>query len=104
MQSPLHVVVATFHLKSDPALAEEFIEFMSRGLSVTRGFEGCRLVEVSVTEDKKDVVVYQKWQSKGHYDAYMQFRSQKNVLKPMMDKCCAIPPLTAFHADLDNSI
>jgi quinol monooxygenase YgiN len=99
-QSPLHIVIATFHLR-DPSLADEFLDFLRLphvGLEITRDFKGCRHVEVSVSEDKKTITLYQKWVSRSHYDAYMQFRQQEGALRPVMEKCCATPPITVIHA------
>ena len=100
-QSSLHVVVATFHLK-DPSLADEILNFLHHGLDVTRGFKGCRLVEVSVSEDKKAIILYQKWASRAAYDVYMQFRREEGALGPIMAKCCAVPPITVAHAELSS--
>ncbi len=99
--SPLHVVVTTFHLK-DPSLADEILNFLHHGLDVTRGFKGCRLVEVSVSEDKKAIILYQKWASRAAYDVYMQFRREEGALGPIMAKCCAVPPITVAHAELSS--
>jgi quinol monooxygenase YgiN len=100
-QSPLHIVVATFHLK-DPSLADELLSFLNHGLDVTRDFKGCRLVEVSVSEDKTAIILYQKWVSRAAYDVYMQFRREEGALGPIMAKCCAVPPITVTHADLSS--
>ena len=103
MQAPLHIVITTFHLKDDPVLVQEFLNFLSLGLDVTRDFKGCRHVEASVTEDKKGVILYQKWVSRALYDTYTQFRQQEGALKPVMEKCCVAPFITVVHA-LHSSI
>jgi quinol monooxygenase YgiN len=101
VQSPLHIVTATFHLK-DPSLTDELLGFLNQVLDVTRDFKGCRLVEVSVSEDKKAVILYQKWVSRAAYDLYMQFRREEGALGPVMAKCCAVPPITVVHAELSS--
>ena len=102
VESPLHIVIFTFHLR-DPSLAQEFLDFLHLGLDITRDFKGCRHVEASVSEDKKAVHLYQKWVSRAHYDAYTQFRQQEGAMRPVIEKCCATPPSTIIHA-LQSSI
>ena len=58
------------------------------GLTVTRSYKGCKLVETSISEDGDTLYLYERWDSKEDHQAYLDFRVKDGLmefLKPRLD-------------------
>jgi hypothetical protein len=101
--TPLHIVVATFHLKEDPELLAEFFDFMRgpHGFQLTRGRKGCRLIEVSTSADQKVMVIYERWATRSDFDEYLKFRIE-NGLEGLIEKFLSAAPVFQ-HSTLDST-
>ena len=50
------------------------------GLTVTRSYKGCKLVETSISEDGDTLYLYERWDSKEDHQAYLQYRGETGLL------------------------
>ncbi len=62
-------------------------------------------VTVSVAEDKKDSIFYQKpeWTSQAEHKAYFQFRVDEGIFMQLVAKCCVGMPDISYSV-LDTSM
>ena len=63
------------------------------GLTVTRAYKGCKLVETSISEDGDTLFLYERWDSKESHQAYLQYRGETGLLD-------ALAPILAAPLDL----
>jgi quinol monooxygenase YgiN len=50
---------------------------LQEALSTTRAFEGCEGLELLVNQDDgANILVYERWASREHYNAYRAFRAE----------------------------
>ena len=76
MSDNYHTVKAVFTFK-DTSCKDKFIDFCNgdKGLSVTRGWEGCKSIECYEVEDNHLVVIiWQKWETRQNQESYVKFR------------------------------
>jgi ketosteroid isomerase-like protein len=76
MSDNYHTVKAVFTFK-DTYCKNKFIDFCNgeKGLSVTRGWEGCKSLECYEAEDNHLVVIiWQKWETRENQESYVKFR------------------------------
>jgi|LNFM01.1.fsa_nt_gb quinol monooxygenase YgiN len=63
-----------------PATADtrdQVLATLQEALPTTRAFDGCEGLELLVNQDDRaNIVVYERWASRGHYDAYRAFRAE----------------------------
>ena len=97
------VVTAVFTVKEE--LLDEFKEWCrgDTGLKVTRGFKGCRSVEVSADHEKPNTLhLYCHWASKDDHNAYFAYRMETG-LADLFDKFLAAPPVITWY-DRDETL
>jgi hypothetical protein len=103
--APLYSVVASFLLKTDPAVLEAFQEFLrsENGLKVTRGFKGCRnITAFADAADPYTLHLTELWTSPEEYEAYFAFRVA-NGLPALLEKFCR-GPLARIEGFVDNTL
>ena len=63
--------------------------FLTEALVDTRAFDGNQLIEVYSDQENPDTVfIWEKWESRGHYDTYLAWRIETGLmdaLAPYMD-------------------
>ena len=94
-----HTVKATFTFK-DRESKEKFIVFCNgeRGLSVTRGWDGC--VSIDCFEDAANdlqVVIWQKWASKENHESYVKFRHDDGSFDFLGELISSPPEISALR-------
>ncbi len=58
-------------------IRDEVLALMQAALPTTRAFDGCEGLELLVNQDDRaNIVVYERWASRQHYDAYRAFRAE----------------------------
>ena len=88
-----HTVCATFTFK-DVESKEKFIEFCNgeNGLSVTRAWKGCQLLDCYESHDNPNkVVIWQKWASKEDQQSYIKHRHEDGSFE-FLHSLIASPP------------
>lgn len=75
-------IIAEFNCADDNA--ETFLQMARELLQVTRGFEGCESIDISIdTDDRNHLVMTEKWTSKEDYQAYLAFRTEDGTLEKL---------------------
>ena len=93
-----HTASATFTFK-DEVSKGKFIDFCNgaNGLSITRGFKGCQSIECYEKEDNRlTIVIWQKWESKEHHEAYVKFRHDDGSFDFLGELVSAPPDICAL--------
>jgi quinol monooxygenase YgiN len=69
-----------------PEKVDEFKNMMIDALKDTRAFEGCQSVDFCEDQDKPDsFLLYELWESKGHYEKYLSWRKENGMLEVLSD-------------------
>lgn len=64
-------------IPASPATREAVLACLKEALPATRAYAGCEALELLVNQDDPgNVVVYEQWTSRAHYDAYRAFRAE----------------------------
>lgn len=79
MSSPITVTLRL--APSDPAL---FQSFLADILPDTRKAKGCRFSKTLVSDDGRDVLLLQEWETAADQQAYMAWREETGVLKTFL--------------------
>jgi quinol monooxygenase YgiN len=69
--------------KMQEGKGKDLVEFFlsPKGLDVTRAYKGCIQFDVFTEVNDPDAVrIYEKWESKEDWDAYIQFRGQSGEM------------------------
>ena len=81
-------VVAELDVK--PESRDELVGAMKEVLSETRAYDGCNEVRLYEGEnDPNHIVIIEEWESRGHHERYMAWRTQTGMMAkwgPMMSK------------------
>jgi quinol monooxygenase YgiN len=86
------MILVNLQLKIDPAVREEFSQWFRAILPDTRSYVGCSglyLVEVEGDADAFEVV--SQWESKAHYDDYLNWRTESGDLDELGKYLAADP-------------
>jgi ketosteroid isomerase-like protein/quinol monooxygenase YgiN len=98
MTDNVHTAYAIFTFK-DSLSRRKFIEFCngSNGLSVTRGYDGCKSIECYENQENPlTLMIWQKWESKSHHEAYVKFRHDDGSFAFLGDLVAAPPDINGL--------
>ena len=88
-------------LKVKPEFTDEIKVLLKEILPDTRAFKGFRQIEIHENmDDPSDVVFYEVWDSRAHYEKYLAWRTETGFLdrlSPML----AAPPNIRFYSLVD---
>ena len=93
-----HTACAVFTFK-DKESKVKFIDFCNgpKGLSVTRAFDGCVSIECYEKHDNSlSIVIWQKWQSKSHHEAYVKHRHEDGSFTFLHDLIASPPDINGL--------
>lgn len=76
-------VLVLVEARTRPEHTDTMIQGLARGLPGTRRAEGCRSIDVYLEEDGRTVVAVESWDSKDHYQSYLEWREESGALKAM---------------------
>ncbi len=85
-------VIITFKLKSDQV--DAFKTYIKEIIPGTRSFEGC--IDVGFyfnSDDETDLVIFETWQSRGHYEKYYSWRTETGALDAIAGYLAGEPSL-----------
>ena len=78
-------------------LVEQFTEICSEAFHVTRAFDGCQNINLTLhVEDPHKFVLTEVWSSKEHYDKYAAFRAEDGTVGAIGDMCADGPNVDIF--------
>ena len=84
-------------LKVKNGLESEFIEELNIILKETRSYEGCHAVYfIQNQDDPSNLEFFSKWESKQHYDNYLQWRIDSGVMEEVANKYLDGEPLWRY--------
>lgn len=94
------IALVTFRCK--PGERDDWLAWLAGpdGLSATRAFDGCSGVETLVAQDSDDVVLYEKWSSVEHHQAYVAWRMESG-LADLLEPVLAAPLEIAYFDEAD---
>jgi quinol monooxygenase YgiN len=89
------IAIATF--RCQPGKREGWLDYLAGpdGLAKTRAFDGCGGVEAIVAQGSEDVVLYERWASAEHHQAYVAWRLD-NGLGELLEAVLASPLEIAY--------
>ncbi len=93
-------VCAVFTLK-DSASKDRFVTFGAgeKGLSVTRGWKGCKSIEMYESrEDSNKIVIWQEWESKEDQESYLKHRHEDGTFELLGELVACPPEITPIHS------
>ena len=81
------MVFVNLQLKIKKGLESEFIDELNVLLKETRSYEGCHAVYfIQNQDDPSNLEFCSKWDSKQHYEKYLQWRIESGVLEETANK------------------
>jgi len=87
-----------FEVRAKPGTGKNLLQGFRDVLPETRNKPGCRGVEVTVNLDDPDnVLLIQRWDSRGHYETYLDWRKQRGDLKSFGEALAAPPNIRFFE-------
>ncbi len=89
-------VILEFSVKED--CMDNFQTWMREILPDTRGYDGC--VSLSVTQNQDDVsaiTIIEQWDSRQHYENYLQWRTDTGVLNDLLEMIDGEPSFRFFN-------
>jgi len=62
-------------------LVDEFVEICKSAYPVTRAYDGCQGINLTLNvDDPKNYVMTEIWDSKEHYEQYLAFRTEDGTV------------------------
>ena len=96
------MILVNLQLKIKPGVRKEFIEWFHSILPDTRSYQGCSaLYCCSLEGDAEAVEVVSKWESKSHYDDYLNWRDESGDLVTLGDFLAADPVFRFLSVNLE---
>jgi len=91
------MIFVNLQLKVKNGLESEFIEELNIILKETRSYEGCHAVYfIQNQDDPSNLEFFSKWESKQHYDNYLQWRIDSGVMEEVANKYLDGEPLWRY--------
>ena len=104
VSTPGDAVYITIDLQVDPARTEEFLAIMAEASPDTRAFDGCRLFDIYVDQDKPGhILFYEVWDSKAQQQAYLQWRQETGFIDKIGPFLTADLGLAYFSKEVEKS-
>ena len=68
-------------------LVDEFVEICKGAYPVTRAYDGCKGINLTLNvDDSRNFVMTETWDSKEHYEKYLQWRVESGVMGAFSSK------------------
>ena len=79
-------------------LVEQFTEICSEAFHVTRAFDGCQNINLTLNvENPHKYVLTEVWDSKKHYEKYLAFRTEDGTVGAIGDMSVDGPNIDIFN-------
>ena len=91
-------VVVLLEMQIKPEAVDEVKAFMKENLPDTRAYEGCQGLDVYDNMDETgNLVVYERWDSRPHYEKYLAWRTETGTMDQLGTKLKAPPSIRYFE-------
>ena len=78
-------------------LVDEFVEICKGAYPVTRAYDGCKGINLTLNvDDARNFVMTETWDSKEHYEKYLQWRVESGVLEDFSNKYVVEEPVWRY--------
>ena len=79
-------------------LVEQFEEICTDAFNVTRAFEGCQKIDLTLNvENQHNYVLTEVWDTKEHYEKYLAFRTDDGTIAAVTEMCLEPPSIRIFE-------
>tara|TARA_B100001057_G_scaffold73507_2_gene67893 strand:- start:2853 stop:3146 length:294 start_codon:yes stop_codon:yes gene_type:complete len=69
-------------------LIDEFVEICRGSYPVTRAYDGCQGINLTLNvENKNNFVMTEVWDTKQHYENYLAFRTEEGTVADIQSMC-----------------
>lgn len=93
--------VVLLEMQVKPECVDEVKAFFKEALSDTRAYDGCQGVDVYGNLDEStNLVLYERWDSRDHYQRYLKWRTDTGVFDQMGAKLAG-PPSIRYYDRVD---
>ena len=76
---------------------ENFTGICTEAFKVTRAFDGCQNIELIYnTESPNNWIFNEVWDTKEHYEKYLQFRTEDGTIDAIASLCVDVPSIRIF--------
>lgn len=90
--------IVLLEIKAKPEKLAELKAYIKGFLPDTRAYEGCHGVDVyGGLDDASDIVLYERWESRKHYETYLAWRVDTGVVAKLGDYATTPPSLRYFE-------
>lgn len=94
--------IVLLDIPATDATRDAVLKCLQEALPTTRAFAGCEGLELLVNQDEKaNILVYERWASRAHYDAYRAFRAETGFSASFRAMFPSPPVVRVF--DIDSS-
>ena len=78
-------------------LVDEFVEICKGAYPVTRAYDGCKGINLTLNvDDERNFVMTETWDSKEHYEKYLAFRTEDGTVGAITSMCETGPDIRIF--------
>ena len=79
-------------------LADEFTQICKGLYSVTRVYDGCQSINLTLNvENNNNFVMTEVWDSKKQYEKYLAFRTEEGTIDALVSMCQERPTIRIFN-------
>ena len=92
--------IVILDIPAGPDARDAVLALMRDALPVTRAFDGCEGLELLANQDDTgNILIYERWQSRAHYDAYRAFRAETGFSASFRAMLPALPTVRVLDID-----
>ncbi len=89
-------IVVELDVKSENR--DELVGAMKEGLSDTRAYDGCNEVRLyEGDDDPNHLVIIEEWESRGHHERYMAWRTETGMMAKWMQMLSKEPRMSYLN-------
>ena len=78
-------------------LVDEFVEICKGAYPVTRAYDGCKGINLTLNvDDSRNFVMTETWDSKEHYEKYLAFRTEDGTVGAITSMCETGPDIRIY--------
>jgi quinol monooxygenase YgiN len=93
--------VVLLEMQVKPEAVNEMKALLKKILPDTRAYAGCQGLDIySNLDDNGNLVFYERWESRDHYQKYLNWRTETGLLDQLGPKLAA-PPKIRYYERVD---
>ena len=94
-------IVVLLEIQVKPEALDEMKAFIKKILPDTRAYDGCQGLDVyGNLDDTGTLVLYERWESLQHYEKYLAWRTETEIVN-QLGAMLAAPPSIRYFERLD---